>query len=299
MAEMMSTPSLSDEENHKPSERKDWRESYYFNFVDLENMVSGFTTIGLYPNLSRREFVFAVFHDGERHLYHQEHDSPFSLETLECLDDGRLRFQLVEALKSWRIVFSGPGLEAEILWAGRFPAFSFGRGSGTSWEGHFEQSGRVSGVIRIRGVEKNIQGYGQRDKSWGPRHWHIDHWYAFHAQFRDFSIGLRMDSVKGVKTVSGGVSTAGGSIPVSNVEVETEYGGDRGTPSGAATRITCLDGKEYVVRSKPLSPSSFVKFTRRFQGGVTELVEAMALHRLEEDGETGTGLLEWLFTSFS
>ncbi|MEM3647128.1 MAG: hypothetical protein QW334_03170 [Thermofilum sp.] len=296
---MMSIPSPEDEENHKPSERSDWRESYYFNFVDLENMVSGFTTIGLYPNLSRREFVFAVFHGGERHLYHQEHESRFSLETPECLDDGRLCFQLVEALKSWRIIFSNPRLEAEILWTGRFPAFSFGRGSGTSWEGHFEQSGTVSGRIRIGGVEKNIQGYGQRDKSWGPRQWHIDHWYAFHAQFRGFSIGLRMDSVKGVKTVSGGVSTAWGSTPVSSVRVEAEYGGDPGTPTGAVTRIICQDGKEYVVCSKLLSPSSFVKFTRRFPGGMTELVEAMAVHRLEESGETGTGLLEWLFTSFS
>ncbi len=296
---MMNTPSPKDEENHKPSGRKDWRESYYFNFVDLENMVSGFTTIGLYPNLSRREFVFAVFQGGERYIYHQEHDSPFSLETLKCLDDGRLCFQLVEALKSWRIVFSSPGLEVEILWTGRFPAFSFGRGSGTSWEGHFEQSGTVSGRIRAGGIETSIWGYGQRDKSWGPRQWHIDHWYALHAQFRGFSIGLRMDTVKGVTTVSGGVSTALGSIPVSSVEVETEYSGDPGTPTGAATRILCQDGKEYSICSKLLSPSSFVKFTRRFPGGTTELVEAMAVHRLEEYGETGTGLLEWLFTSFS
>ncbi|MEM2087817.1 MAG: hypothetical protein QXF52_03990 [Thermoproteota archaeon] len=296
---MMNTLSPEDEENHKPSERKDWRESYYFNFVDLENMVSGFTTIGLYPNLSKREFVFAVFQGGEKHLYHQEHDALFSLETFECLDDGRLSFQLVEAFKSWRIVFSSPGLEAEILWTDRFPAFSFGRGSGTSWEGHFEQSGTVSGRIRIGGIEKNIHGYGQRDKSWGPRQWHIDHWYALHAQFRDFSIGLRMDTVKGATTVSGGVSTALGSIPVSSVEVKTKYSRDLGTPAGAATRILCQDGKEYCIRSRLLSPSSFVKFTRRFPGGTTELVEAMAIHHLEENGETGTGLLEWLFTSTS
>ncbi|MCX8183060.1 MAG: hypothetical protein N3F08_01370 [Crenarchaeota archaeon] len=295
----MSTPSPVDEENHRPSERKDWRESYYFNFVDLENMVSGFATIGLYPNLPKREFVFAVFHSGERHLYFKEHETPFSIETLQCLDDGCLRFQMVEALKSWRIFFSSPELEAEFLWASRFPAFNFGRGSGTSWEGHFEQSGTVLGKIRIGGVEKSIWGYGQRDKSWGPRQWHIDHWYAFHAQFRDFSIGLRMDTVKGVTTFSGGVSRVGGSIPVLSVETKAEYSGGSDIPAGAFTRILCQDGKEYVVHSKLLSPSSFIKFTRRFPGGTTELVEAMAVHRLEENGETGSGLLEWLSTSFS
>ena len=44
----------SDEYAHVPNERPDWRESYYFNWVDLDSGISGFSTIGLLPNASKR-----------------------------------------------------------------------------------------------------------------------------------------------------------------------------------------------------------------------------------------------------
>lgn len=295
---MLCSPSPNDEANHKPSSRKDWRESYYFNFVDINNEISGFTTIGLLPNTPKREFVFALFHGDKRYLYYKEHESAFSLEAFESLDDGNLRFELVEALKSWRIVLSFGELGAEIFWTGRFPPFNFGEGSGTSWEGHFEQSGVVTGTIHIGDTVIIFKGYGQRDKSWGPRDWHIDRWYALHAQYENFSIGLRCDTVEGKTVVSGGISSTLGSTRILNINTQTEYGGDPSVPLGATTMILCKDGRNYRIRSRLISPSSFVRFTRSFPGGITELFEAMAIHQWEETGETGTGLIEWLSTRF-
>ena len=37
--------------------------------------------------------------------------------------------------------------------------------------GHFEQSGRVSGIIELGEERWEVNGYGVRDKSWGPRDW--------------------------------------------------------------------------------------------------------------------------------
>ena len=37
--------------------------------------------------------------------------------------------------------------------------------------GHFEQSGRVTGTISLGDDQWQVQGYGVRDKSWGPRDW--------------------------------------------------------------------------------------------------------------------------------
>lgn len=292
----MSCPTPDDEKNHAPSDRKDWRESYYFNFVDVENGMSGFTTIGLLPQASKREFVFALFHRDKRHFYYQEPTSQVRFDSMEALNDGHLSFELVEAMKEWRISLASGDLKADIRWKGRFPPYSFGECSGTSWEGHFEQSGAVTGTIQMGDMTLSLNGFGQRDKSWGSRNWHIDQWYALHAQFREFSIGLRHDTVEGKAIVSGGVSSVSGNTPVNRVDVETEYGTDPGMPLGATTRIGCSDGREYVLSSRFVSPLSFVKFTRHFPGGTTELLEAMAIHRLEETEEVGTGLLEWLFT---
>lgn len=293
----MSSPSMDDERNHTPSERKDWRESYYFNFVDLENGISGFTTVGLLPRASKREFVFALFHRDKRHFYYQEPDTPYNFESMESLNDGHLRFELVEGLKKWHLALVSGELRADLNWTGRFPPFNFGGGSGTSWEGHFEQSGVVTGTIQMGDMTVAINGLGQRDKSWGPRNWYIDQWYALQAQFRDLSLALRQDTVEGKAVVSGGVSSVSGTVPVTKADVQTEYGTDPNIPIGATTRVQCGDGRSYTLNSKFISPLSFVKFTRRFPGGTTELLEAMAVHQLQETEEIGTGLLEWLFTS--
>lgn len=50
-----------DEYLHQPDNTIKWRESYYFSWADLENKVSGFSTIGIVPNENRREFVFSSF----------------------------------------------------------------------------------------------------------------------------------------------------------------------------------------------------------------------------------------------
>ena len=38
-------------------------------------------------------------------------------------------------------------------------------------QGHFEQTGHATGVIRLGDEEWEVDGYGVRDKSWGPRTW--------------------------------------------------------------------------------------------------------------------------------
>ena len=38
-------------------------------------------------------------------------------------------------------------------------------------QGHFEQTGRVSGTIRLGDEQWDVNGFGVRDKSWGPRTW--------------------------------------------------------------------------------------------------------------------------------
>ena len=57
----MSSIKKIDDYFHVAEGRQDWRESYYFNFVDEETNTSGFTTIGILPNLKKGEFVFALF----------------------------------------------------------------------------------------------------------------------------------------------------------------------------------------------------------------------------------------------
>ena len=67
-----STLTDADELLHEPTREPKWRESYYFNWVDLQNEISGFSTIGIVPNENRREFVFLLFLKGRNEVYYKE-----------------------------------------------------------------------------------------------------------------------------------------------------------------------------------------------------------------------------------
>lgn len=289
--------SKEDEYAHPTNDRADWRESYYFNWVDLDSGISGFSTIGLLPNAQKREFVFALFYDDEREVYFNEPDGSFSNDLSISLSDDILTFELIEPLKEWRILYNGKQLKADIRWSSRFSPYDFGTGSGTSWAGHFEQSGSPHGTIEFTdGKIVHFQGLGERDKSWGTRDWHIDTWYALHAQFEDVSIGLRHDTVKGDVYPSGSISTPEGHVPIECIDIVTQRHAESNIPIGAKTRIQGIDGSVYNLESRLISPQSFVRFAREFPGGTTELIEGMAVHFCDELKASGTGLVEWLFT---
>jgi hypothetical protein len=289
--------SESDEYAHTADEQADWRESYYFNWVDLDTGISGFSTIGLLPNVKKREFVFALFYDEGREVYFNEPSSPFSDDISESLSDGVLSYELTRSLQKWRIIYRGRNIKADIIWPARFPAYDFGKGSGTSWNGHYEQSGAPHGTVTFSdGRAIRISGLGERDKSWGSRDWHIDSWFALHAQFDDLSIGLRRDVVRGEVHSSGGISFRDGHIPVKEVDLTTETEKESGAPVGSNVRIIGLNGEVYSFKSRLITPTSFARFAREFPGGSTELYEGMAIHECKELESIGTGLVEWLYT---
>ncbi|NHJ14026.1 MAG: hypothetical protein EAX95_10145 [Candidatus Thorarchaeota archaeon] len=240
--------------------------------------------------------MFVLFYDDKREVYWKEPEGIVPSDIEDALSDGTLAYEVIRPMDLWRIVYQGKEISAEISWNGRFPYYDFGGGSGTSWTGHFEQSGAVKGTVTFQdGREFNIKGFGERDKSWGSRDWHIEAWYALHAQFDDLSIGLRRDYVDGAYFPSGGISTKDGHIPITRVDLDTEFLQDR-MPYAAKTTVFGEDGSCYTLRSKIISDTAYVRFTRDFPGGSTELWEEMAVHENEDTGEEGTGLLEWLFT---
>ena len=286
---------------HKPTKHKNWRESFYFNWVDLQAQVSGFTTIGIVPNDPKREFVFALFVDETPEFHFTEPEGPIPKDFYHTLNDSHLSYELVKPFTDWRIHYQSPRLTAEIQWRSRFPAYDFGKGSGTSWGRHLEQSGTITGHVEYPdGRIHHFKGFGQRDKSWGRRNWHIDEWFALQAQFDDHMIGLRYDTVKGKSHLSGCVSSATETTPLVDIQLETEF--EEGTirkPIKARTQLKDEKGRTFTIHSQLIHPVTFARYARPYKGGETELFEEMVTHECEELAQTGTGLAEWLFTHTS
>jgi hypothetical protein len=287
----------SDEYLHIPTDEIKWRESYYFNWVDLKNKISGFSTIGIVPNEKKREFVFFLFLPDRNEIYYKE-------PTLVKFDENiktmlREKYIMIEPFKKWQIRYTSRKLTLDLLFVTRFPIYNFGVDSSASWHQHFEASGKFFGKIRFKGGEQiEVKGFGQRDKSWGYRDWHqFDKWYAGHFQFKTWSCAFRKDKIKHSIDLSGHISNNSGNISLKKVSIETIQSEDQfKSPISAIYTIIDTNDKRYRIRAERIKENSFIRFIREFDNGFTELFEQMVIMKDLDTGEIGSGMMEHLRT---
>jgi hypothetical protein len=293
----------NDELLHKPEDIPKWREAYYFNWVDLENKIAGCSTIGLLPHENRREIFFFLFQDNERKIYYREPViSKYEYDIDVMLKDKRLAYRLIQPFRKWEITYKSSKFEFIINFDVRFFTFFFKNNFSVAWHTHFESSGLVSGEIKYKnGNIKKIQGYGQRDKSWGIRDWHgVDHWIAGQFQFEDWNCGLRKDYFQDKIDVSGYITSKDGNVPIADVEIEILNDTDRlKTPKVTTYHITDVIGNTYNIEARLIANKSLFRFVRNFPDGMTELFEEMVIMRNLDTGEIGTGMSEHLRTDIS
>ena len=289
-----------DELLHEPTSEPKWRESYYFNWVDLVNEISGFSTIGIVPNENRREFVFLLFLKERNEVYYKEPHLLYYEDNISTmLTEKNLSYKLIEPFKIWQIEYTSRKLKFNIKFETRFPTYAFGIDSSASWHQHFEASGMVKGNLILKdNTNIKINGYGQRDKSWGYRDWHqFDKWYAGHFQFKDWSSTFRKDYFSNQIDLSGHISNKKKNITLSSLEIDTINDKDKfNSPLTATYVITDKDDNSYRIKAERIKKDSFIRFVRNFQGGYTELFEQMVFMKDLETGEIGSGMMEHLLT---
>ncbi|GGL15884.1 DUF7064 domain-containing protein [Nocardia jinanensis] len=94
---------------------------------------------------------------------------------------GPATMTLSDDMMGSRIVFTGERLTLDYRWDGLNPAFGYraNRNGCPEWlaRDRAEQGARVTGTLRLDGVEHRIDGFGHRDHSWGMRDWGgATHW---------------------------------------------------------------------------------------------------------------------------
>jgi hypothetical protein len=264
----------------------------------MESNICGFSTIAILPNIPKREMVFVLFIDGNPELYLSEPPDPIPPRFEDSLSDSHLSYNLIQPFGDWEITFQNPRCKANLLWHPRFAPYDFGKGSGVTWERHFEQSGYMKGYAEFPdGQRYEFKAIGQRDKSWGVRNWHIDEWFHIMAQFDDLMIGVRRDVIRGEVWVSGCVITPTERRAVIDLEVETtfEEGAIR-KPLSAEILVRDDQGNEFDLQTRLIAPMTFARYARQFPTGETELFEEMVIFESKDQKMKGVGLAEWVFT---
>lgn len=193
----MGTANPADEFFHPVGDDRSWSESYYFNFTDPTQELGAFTRLGFRPREGWADALHAVYlpGGGVAFTYGRRTDiTPDVIEAMGTADPqvANLTLRRGEPFGQWGIVYRGEAqvmddptvmLQAtkdrpegwcEVMTLDMDVTFTaeasphYARGGA---QGHFEQTGRVEGRIRLGDDEWQVDGYGVRDKSWGPRTW--------------------------------------------------------------------------------------------------------------------------------
>ena len=329
----MTAPNPTDELFHPVGDHASWSESYYFNFVDPETGVGAFTRMGFRPNDGWADALHAVYLPNGRVAFTYGRRTDLSPAAVDELGDsnptvGNLTLRRGDAFRQWGITYSGDAQDmadptvmlaatkdrpegwnraAHLEMDVTFDAISGPHYAVGGAQGHFEQTGRVTGTIHLGNEHWDVNAFGVRDKSWGPRTWQAPSGTAAKADgppaveegcfLNGFSMNFGADLAlggacgrtgDGTFRGKGWIQRNGITLELTEVTMTTVF--DPSDPLLHQTvqlQATDSDGTDIVVDGTVLTICP-TKIPRR--DGVTFVNEGLA--RFETDGRVGFGIAE-------
>lgn len=200
------TVQVADDYFHKRSPDKYWNEAAWFSFMVPERDLSGFVYFYHRPNMGYTVGGISAWDPKGAENYDciaYDWGEPYPMrEGAEMFDfevDNGLKVKLLEPLRSYSLQYSGAnqytagGIELDLTYSAPIDPHNAGMPTGLEeWgKGHYDQSGRMVGTLKIGKEVLDIDCVSQRDHSWGVRNaktnprgqmiWAIGEKSAFHA----------------------------------------------------------------------------------------------------------------------
>ncbi|RLB41574.1 MAG: hypothetical protein DRH30_06545 [Deltaproteobacteria bacterium] len=259
----------NDEDLHPVGDGGHWQESYYFNWADPAHDAFGLTRIGYRFGQDRIDGLVLTIHDGRPEFVYPAVNLKGGAPWTDHTAAGGLRakelvYRMEEPLERWKIELRGRH-EIDLTWTAFTPAFDY-HASGArvaenvaAW--HFEQSGTVTGHLRLKGNELEINGTGQRDKSWGVRDWaNVEGWNWISAQFGEgLSFNVWEGFLGGERYVNGFVHREGTNRAVVRLELKYRWPKRMHVPESAFLNIVDEKGDRYQVTASSLGHCPLIK----------------------------------------
>jgi hypothetical protein len=281
-----------------PSEH--WSDSLYFNAWDPATNTFLLTRIAVLANKGEVTAGYVVWVDGMpvyayNHVLDHVPDTDWDVMTV-----GGLSYRMLRSCQTWAVQLDdGDNAKAHLEWDGFSGAVHYDDGEAklpkaVAW-GHYEQSCRVRGDLVIGERRIAFDGMGQRDHSWGYRHWaglHQWHWITgFFGEDRAFNL-FEVHEHDGSISVNGFVHDDGADRFITSA-VRDMRRDDSGAPTSYVLTLTLQDGGERKITG---TGEGFVIPVR--PAADQPVVVHEALMRLESDGVEGFGIYEHLVTEF-
>jgi hypothetical protein len=312
-----------DEYMHELGPEPNFNESMYFNVYDPAQRVGGWFRCGNRANEGHAEMTVCIYLPDGRVAFMFKRAE---ISNNDAFDAGGIRFEVVEPFERLEVSYTGkvvvldeplqmvdpkkaftenPYSECEVRITYTRVSDMFGGEPDTPHEapgeefakGHYEQLVAGKGSIRVGDEEWEIDGFGLRDHSWGPRYWQAPWYYRWlTANFgADFGfMGSRVAKRDAEGTRGGFVWEDGQLHLCRGLEIETDWVGDDSYHH--AIRATLRSGdKEWKVTGRviDLIPLRNRRVDPEGNQLVTRISEGMTEWTLD-DGRKGYGLSEYL-----
>jgi hypothetical protein len=317
-----------DEYTHTPDDAPNYNESMYLNAFDLDQEVGGWFRLGNRVNEGYAEMTVCIYLPGGRvgFMYRRPR-----IETNEAMAAGGLRIDVVEPFEELHVSYDGevclldeplqmaeprtafkenPHVPCTVdltirgmspMYGGR-PQYEDGTEPATDplssfAKAHYEQHTTVAGTVTVGDETLHIDGFGLRDKSWGPRYWQAISWYRWLPMMFGPDLAMMLSVIDTgpdrEPRQSGMVLKDGEYRKLVAVEIDSDVDDD-GNQTAMRCRATTEDGDTYEVTGEVLSLIP-LRNRRTTPGGeelTTRITEAMTRYRCGD--LVGVGMSEYL-----
>jgi hypothetical protein len=302
-----------------------WNESWFWDWFDAEGRTAGHCRIGLHPNQQRAWLWYFHYCDGEwiaveeprlpitdlcraepgvpapgrALLAYERFGLAFSWEPSAPLRAGRFRFsgfgRVLSGPRTGLVLPLGADLEVEALGA----AHSLGRARAPGHESErypasrFEQPIALRGALRAGGSERAFEGRGERDHSWGPRHWNLE-WTFLVLNGEALRLQCAEARLPNLAPIRGGYLSRAETISIDDARFDFTYRDeDLARPMSGRFTASAEDGTPLAFAIEPLAAAE-IDITHTFVPPQRS-VYRRALVRATPDGVAGgRPLLGWL-----
>ena len=303
------------------SDHPEWQDRFYFNIHDREGKFAAITGLGVFPNRKAagpqgmvQAYLFVV-HNGRHYAYLNVRPIQADREEMRA---GSLSYAIEEPLESWRLEIADEanGISGSLLFRARCPLYSF---SPIRWQDgerlvvnqlHYTQSGLYEGSFTVGG-ETFTNLLGMRDRSWGVRDMaNVPVWYWISAQFPDFCVSAWLwETPEGevIHCDGGIIPEKGEARSVTGMEHELELWPGSKRPKASRFTLTMADGERLSLEAEEIGTIYLGPAPNVWSDADAEVLAAAGANafgldqhcRFQMNGETGYGIVEFMFTGGS
>lgn len=290
------------ESPHRPGPEPLWGESWYLDFFDPGAGMGGYVRLGLYPNLGVAWYWACVVGPDRPLVTVIDHEVKPPARGLELRTEGLWSSYTVETpydhvsvgVEAFAIETTEPSDVYGGLRGDRVPF-----GVDLEWETdgrvyaypgvtRYEVPCRVHGEVQLAEGTIQVDGFGQRDHSWGVRDWWSFDWSWTAGRLDDGTAfhGTSVDAGDVHLYGTGYVQPGDGADADEVDDVErNEVLGDHGLPTSARWRVGDLDLAIEPIAFSPVELTADDGRVSRFPRAWCRFTAA--------DGRTGHGWTEW------